>query len=102
MKVNHSVLGTCEFLIQFEGKVNQLVLLKSDNTEVKGKIVGISLSSKPRHWLLWGPVGSNIEDLGKTCLIDKNGNTLSQTKATQTFMRASKFIDRLTINKING
>jgi hypothetical protein len=100
MRVNHKTLGNCEFLIQFEGKVNQLVLLKSDNTEVKGKIVGISPSSKPRHWLLWGPIGSNLEDLGKTCLIDKNGYTYSQTKATQTFMRASRFIDNLTINKL--
>ena len=102
MKVNHPVLGTCEFLIQFEGKVNQLVLVRSSMTEHRGEIVGIPPINKPRHWLLWGPIGSNLEDLGKTCLIDKNVYTYSQTKATQTFMRASGFIDNLTINKING
>jgi hypothetical protein len=93
-------LGNCEFLIQFEGKVNQLVLVRADMTENKGEIVRTRLSTKPRHWLLWGPIGSKIDDLGKTCLIDANGNTYSQTKATQTFMRASKFIDTLTINKL--
>lgn len=99
MKINHNVLGECEFLTHFEGKKNQLVLVQTEKTEHKHQICGIPPSMKPRHWLLWGPLDMKIEDLGKTCLIQKNGYTYSQSKAIQTFMRTSQYVDELTMNK---
>lgn len=101
MKVYHKTLGECEFLLHFEGKKNQLVLVKSEQTETKYGISGITPSMKPRHWLLWGNLDMKIEDLGATCLIQKNGYTYSQSKATQMFMRIASYVDSLSINKIN-
>jgi hypothetical protein len=98
MNVMHPMLGSCKILIQFEGNVNQLVLIRSMMTEHFEK--NYCISTKPRYWLLWGAAERNIEDLGKTCLLSVNGNILSQTKAYQIFLKASKSIDRITINKI--
>lgn len=105
MKINHPKLGTIKVLIQFEGKKNQLALVTSNMTEdISWNRKGIKenrFGAKPKHWLLWGELGRDITDIGKTCLLNRSGSTYSQSKAVKTFMDASKYIDELTIQKIN-
>ena len=104
MKVRHPKLGLINVLIQFEGKKNQLALVTSSMTQDLGwKNEGMKESkvgAKPKHWLLWGEIGRDITDIGKTCLLNKSGSTYSQSKAVKTFMEASMYVDELTIRKI--
>ena len=102
MKVHHNTLGECEFLLHFEGKKNQLVLVKSALTETSKGISGILPSMKPRHWLLWGNLDMKIEDLGATCLLLNSGYNYSQSKATEMFMKVTSYVDNLTIDKIKN
>jgi hypothetical protein len=104
MKINHPTLGKINVLIQFEGHKNQLALVTSSvtqdlswhNTGMKESKVG----AKPKHWLLWGELGRDLTEIGKTCLLNQSGSTYSQSKAVKTFMEATKYIDELTIQKI--
>lgn len=105
MKIKHPKLGDIKVLIQFEGQKNQLALVTSNMTEdFSWKSKGIKenkIGAKPKHWLLWGELGRDLTDIGKTCLLNKSGSTYSQSKAVKTFMDAAKYIDTLTIRKIN-
>ena len=85
-------------MIQFEGSINQLVLVKADKTQTTKGIKDNRLGAKPKYWLLWGPLGTKIEDLGVTCLIKQNGNSYSETQAIKTFLEASRYVDELTMN----
>lgn len=100
MNLYHNKIESCKFVIQFEGSINQLVLVKADKTQTAEGIKDNRLGAKPKYWLLWGPLGTKIEDLGATCLIKQNGNTYSETQAHKTFIEASQFVDRLTMKKI--
>lgn len=104
MKVIHPKLGLINVLIQFEGQKNQLALVTSGMTQDlswhnKG-IKHCKFGAKPKHWLLWGELGRDLTEIGKTCLLNKSGSTYSQSKAVKTFMDATKYIDELTIQKI--
>ena len=98
MSLYHDRLGSCKFVIQFEGSINQLVLVKADKTQTTKGIKDNRLGAKPKYWLLWGPLGMKIEDLGVTCLIKQNGNSYSETQAIKTFLEASRYVDELTMN----
>lgn len=95
----HNKLGNCKFIIQFEGKRNQLVLVKADKTQTVDGIKDNRLGAKQKYWLLWGSNQMKLEDLGATCLININGNSYSESKAIKTFLEASQTVDMLTINK---
>ena len=95
----HNVIGHCKFIIQFEGKHNQVVLAKADKTQTVDGIKDNRLGAKQKYWLLWGSTGMKLEDLGGTCLININGNSYSESKAIKTFLEASQTVDMLTINK---
>ncbi len=99
MKIVHSKLSTCDFVVQFEGAKNQVVLVKAHKTQTAEGIKDNRIDAKPKYWLLWGPLGTKIEDLGVTCLIKQNGNAYSETQAIKTFLEASQFVDKLTMNK---
>lgn len=99
MKVSHSKIGTCTFVLQFEGNKNQLVLVKSHKTQTAEGIKDGRFGTKPKYWLLWGPLGMKIEDLGATCWMNANGTTYSETRAIKTFMETSKYVDTLTMNR---
>ena len=105
MKVIHPKLGLINVLIQFEGQKNQLALVTSNMTQdLSWHNKGIKenkIGAKPKHWLLWGELGRDLTEIGKTCLLNNSGSTYSQSKAVKTFMDATKYIDELTIQKIN-
>jgi hypothetical protein len=105
MKVIHPKLGLINVIIQFEGQKNQLALVTSSITQdLSWNNEGMKESkfgAKPKHWLLWGELGRDITEIGKTCLLNQSGSTYSQSKAVKTFMDATKYIDKLTIRKID-
>lgn len=99
MKIVHSKLSTCDFVIQFEGTKNQLALVRAHKTQSAEGVKNNRFGAKPKYWLLWGPLGTKIEDLGATCLIKQNGNSYSETQAIKTFMEASQYVDKLSMNR---
>ena len=106
MKVRHPKLGLINVIIQFEGQKNQLALVTSSMTQDlthwnNNGIKKSKIGAKPKHWLLWGELGRDITEIGKTCLLNQSGSTYSQSKAVKTFMDATKYIDELTIRKID-
>ena len=100
MEFKHKKLGDCQLLVSFNGKKNQLALVKSYAKELP---IGININRKRKkqsHWLLWGSLEDSLDDLGKTCVLGYNGYNVSENKALQMFLKASRDVDNFTMKKI--
>ena len=106
MKMIHEKLGACEILISFQSDKNQLALVRAHKktgilkSTDKWGIVNNKWGTSPKFWLLWGDIGSSISELGKTCLLTEKGKKISQTQATNIFMKASLMIDKMEFKKL--